>query len=142
MFEASAEESEILKINEDQMTEVTLDTYPKISFPAKLSFVSPIAERNDSGIVSYPIKAIITDDQEQKIIDGMEGTLNFITKEVKGVVTVPNSAVYREGNQAYVDVINTDQKISRVAVTTGFTNGREVEIQSGITAGMIVGLRK
>jgi len=142
VFEASAEETDILKIDEGQTIKVSLDTYPKDSFAAKLLFVSPVAERDASGIVSYPIKATITDSQGKKILDGMEGSVNFITKEVLGVVTVPNMSVYRENNESYVDVVEGDNKVVKTAVVTGFTNGREVEIKSGIEVGKVVQIKK
>jgi RND family efflux transporter MFP subunit len=141
IFEASAEETDILKIDDKQTIMITLDTYPKDSFVAKLLFVSPVAERDASGIVSYPVKAMITDTQDKKILDGMEGSVNFITKEVNNVVAVPNLAVYREGNESYVDVVS-DKEVVKTAVVTGFTNGRDVEIKSGITKGSVVQLKK
>lgn len=141
IFEASAEETDILKIDDKQTIKITLDTYPKDGFAAKLLFVSPVAKRDTSGIVSYPVKAMITDTYDKKILDGMEGSINFITKEVVGVIAVPNLAVYREGNESYVDVV-VENKVIKTAVVTGFTNGREVEIKSGINKGAVVQLKK
>lgn len=142
IFEASAEETDILKIDDSQTIKISLDTYPKDSFAAKLLFVSPVAERDASGIVSYPVKAAITDTQDKKMLDGMEGSVNFITKEVLGVVTVPNMSVYRENNESYVDVVTDGNKVVKTRVVTGFTNGREVEIKSGIEVGKVVQIKK
>jgi len=141
IFEANAEESDLLSINEEQTVEITLDSYPKEPFAAKLLFVSPIAERDSSGIVSYPIKAQIVIDSDKKVLDGMEGALRFITKEVKGVIAIPNTSVYRENNESYVDLWE-DNKIIKTKVVTGFTNGKEVEVVSGIASGANVVTKK
>lgn len=139
-FEASAEEAEVLKIDEGQSVYVTLDTYPKERLTAELSFVAPIAERDSNGIVSYPVTAKLNPGTT-KILDGMEGTLTFVTKEVPDVLTIPNTAVYRESEKSYVDVMVGD-KISRREIKTGFTNGKEVEVKSGLETGEQVVIHK
>jgi len=139
-FEAAAEEAEALKIDTKQKVEITLDAYPKESWEGKLDYVATVAERDSNGIASYPVKATFANLPEQKLLDGMEGSLTFITKEVANVVVIPNKAVFREGSQAYVEVISGDGKTVKTKITTGFTNGKEVEVVSGVETGTKVAI--
>lgn len=136
-FTASAEEAEAIKIDPTHKVQITLDAYPKEKWDAKVTFVSPVAERDSNGIATYPVKAELVNMPSEKILDGMEGKLTFITKEVPNVLTIPNTAVKREGTTAYVETWKED-RITKTQIVTGFTNGREVEVVSGIEAGTTV----
>jgi RND family efflux transporter MFP subunit len=51
------------------------------------------------------------------------------------VVLVPASAVVREGDDAAVFVVGSDNKAHRKAVTLGITNGEQAEVISGVKSG-------
>jgi len=140
-FIAYAEEDDVLKITDDQTVSITLDAYNKEVFPSELVFVSPISTTDSNGLSSYKVTASVENNQSLRLIDGMEGSLSFITKEIKDVLVVANKAVYREGTQAYVDLKTTDGNIVKTAIETGFTDGKSVEIISGLSVGQEVILR-
>jgi RND family efflux transporter MFP subunit len=140
-FIAYAEEDDALKINDEQTLSLTLEAYNKEVFPSELVFVSPISTIDSNGLASYKVIASVENNQNLRLMDGMEGSLSFITKEVKDVLAVANKAVYREGAQAYVDLKNADGNIVKTKIETGFTDGKSVEIISGLEAGQEVLLR-
>lgn len=140
-FEAYAEEDDVLKIEDGQTVQLKLDSYDGV-FPAKLTFVSPLSTVDVNGIASYKISAEIENPENYKLIDGMEGSISFITKEVTDVLAVSNKAIFRENNQSFVNVINSQGTSIKVKVETGFTDGKSVEIKSGLSQGQEVLLVK
>ncbi len=137
-FEAYAEEEDALKITDTQTTSITLDAYDKEQLPAKLSFVSPLATTDSNGLSSYKVTATLENPDDLKLMDGMEGSISFVTKEIKGVIVVPNKAVKRDGSQAYVNVLQADNSAQRTDIETGFTDGKSVEVINGLTPGQEV----
>lgn len=140
-FVAYAEEDEALRIEDGQTVSVQLDAYSKENFPSKLIFLSPISTIDSNGLTSYRVTVDLENPDNKKIMDGMEGSVLFITKEVPDVLAISNKAVYRENNLIYVDVIDEAGKISKTVVETGFTDGKNVEIVSGLKVGQEIILK-
>lgn len=61
-----------------------------------------------------------------------------MTKERKQVCYVSNRAVIREGTKSYVKVRDNDENILKQEITTGFSDGINVEIIAGLSEGDIV----
>lgn len=133
-FEAYAEDSDILKISKDQQTVVKIDSIPNVTFPAAVDFISNLATVDQNGLSSYKVRVLITDDKGYPLLDGMAGSIEFITKQKTGILTIPNGAVYRKNNISYV-ARQVDGKPVETKVVTGFTDGKEVEVVSGLQAG-------
>jgi RND family efflux transporter MFP subunit len=140
-FVAYAEEDDVLKISDEQSVKVTLDAYNKEQFPSKLIYLSPLSVIDNNGLSSYKIIASIENPDSFRLLDGMEGSIYFVTKEVKDIVAVANKAVYREENQSYVDVRESNGDFKKTLVKTGFTDGKSVEVISGLSVGQEVLIR-
>jgi len=137
-FIAYAEEDDVLRITEEQSTNIVLQAYPKDQFPAKVVFVSPRATLDTNGIASYKVAADIENQKNLKLIDGMEGSLSFVAKEVKNVLAIPNKSIIRENNQTYVLVKKENAELVKTAIQTAFTDGKNVEVTSGLELGQEV----
>ncbi len=68
----------------------------------------------------------------------MTGDLTFITKETEEVTYVSNRAIFREGTRSYVKMYDESGNIVEKEVTTGFSDGENVEIISGLSEGDVV----
>jgi HlyD family secretion protein len=84
--------------------------------------------------VSYTVTIAFNGDVS-KVYAGMTGDVTFVTKEVDNVIYVSDKAVKAEGTKSYVDVKNSDGTIDKREVKTGFSNGVNVEITSGLKEG-------
>lgn len=136
-FESYAEDTDILKINKDQKTVVTVDAIQNITFPSQVEFISNLATIDQNGLSSYKVRATITDQRGYSLLDGMAGEIQFITKQKTGIIIIPNGAVYRRNNVSYVTKLEGD-KTKEVVIVTGFTDGKDVEVSSGLNQGDIV----
>ncbi|MEN8252958.1 MAG: efflux RND transporter periplasmic adaptor subunit [Patescibacteria group bacterium] len=135
-FETFAEDIEALKIEEGMTTRIALDALPDQSLLGTIEYVSPLATIDSNDLSTY--KVIISfNNPEQKLLDGMFGEVEIISKESSDVMKVPNQVVKRENNQAIVYVIENEQ-LAKTSVELGFTNGKEVEIISGLKTGQSV----
>jgi len=68
---------------------------------------------------------------------GMYATANIVLEKRPGVLTIPSSAVVRDGQQTLVCLVR-DGKIARTPVQLGIRVGDDVEVQSGLAEGDVV----
>jgi len=75
---------------------------------------------------------------DRKFRPGMSANVSVILTERPDALTIPNEAVFANGNQSYVFAVNQDSTVKRVPVTTGLQLSDVVEIKEGLQAGMQV----
>lgn len=89
-----------------------------------------------SSTVSYNVTVTFTGDIT-KVYADMTGNVTFIQKQVPDVIYVSNKAIINEGTTSYVKVKQEDGSFKKVEVVTGFSDGVNVEIVSGLNEGDI-----
>ena len=65
----------------------------------------------------------------------MSGEVTLIQKQVQGVLYLANQAIIFEAGKSYVLKKGTNENGIKTEVSTGFSNGRYVEILSGLNNG-------
>lgn len=133
-----------VEVAEDDMTDIALEgaanvvltAYPEEVFSATVTEISD-ASTDDSGNVTYSVTVTLTGDVG-KLYQDMTGEVTFITRTTKEVLYISNRAVIRTGGKSYVKIKTEDGTIKTTEVTTGFSDGVNVEILSGLSEGDIV----
>lgn len=74
----------------------------------------------------------------QKFRPGMSANVTVILDEHMNALTVPNEAVFANGNQSFVYIIKSDSTVAAAPVTLGMQTPKVVEITSGLKDGMMV----
>jgi membrane fusion protein (multidrug efflux system) len=74
----------------------------------------------------------------QKFRPGMSANVAAILSEHPNALTVPNEAVFANGNQSFVYIINKDSIVAATPVTLGMQTPKIVEITSGLRDGIQV----
>ncbi|WP_276872081.1 efflux RND transporter periplasmic adaptor subunit [Allofournierella massiliensis] len=110
-----------------------VDAYPEATFSGTVQSVSKI--QNDAG--KFEVSASF-EPGEQPLYDGMGANATLIIKEKKDVLTVSNKAIQFDAGESYVFLADENNALRRQPVTTGFSNGRLTEIQSGLKDGDVV----
>lgn len=100
----------------------------------KVSYVSPVAKTDSNGLVTYEVKISFVADGG-KIIDGMNASIQFITKSVQSVVKIPNKAVKLTNSKSTISYYDSSKNLLTKEITTGFTDGQNVEVVTGLSAG-------
>lgn len=132
----SVDESDLTDISPGTSANVTFTAYPDQIFQAEVTEISD-ASTDSSGNTTYKVTATLQGDVTG-LFQGMTGDIIFITKENKDVLYVSNRAISREGTKSYVKVRDEKGAIRRQEVTTGFSDGINVEIMEGLSEGDVV----
>ena len=114
-----------------------LSAYEGETYKGSVTKIATSTTNTRSSTVNYPVTVTLSGDVS-KIYAGMTGNLTFITKEVTNILYVSNKAISLEGTRSYARKKNNDGTTTRVEVTTGFSDGYQVEIVSGLNKGDIV----
>lgn len=133
----SLEESDAENVTKESVVKVSLISYPDLNFDGVVSEIGDAQYDSSTGKSYYDITVSI----EGKDIDfyqGMTGEVTFLTKETEEVTYVSNRAIIREGIKSYVKMKDSEGKIVKKEVVTGFSDGVNVEIIEGVSEGEIV----
>jgi RND family efflux transporter MFP subunit len=134
-------------LEEYEVQQIALGTLSKVtfgsdslntSFNGQVSFISAVASYDNTGFASYLVKTKFSDGDLSKIREGYSIENNFIIKEVKDVLIIPNSAVNKDAAMVYVFRKTSSGEKEKVEIKTGFTNNVNVEVVSGLNVGDIV----
>ncbi|MCX6761313.1 MAG: efflux RND transporter periplasmic adaptor subunit [Candidatus Moranbacteria bacterium] len=131
-----------VQINEVDVPNVALGQKVMMTFNSVAGLTtSGKIEKMDSlgtiaqGVVTYNA-TISFDSLDARIKPGMSVSASIITSVKQDVITVPNSAVKKQGNGNYVEVLNSGETSpQQVTVQIGAVNNTDTEIVSGISVG-------
>ncbi len=116
---------------------VNIDAFPDTVFEATVTDIGDANYDSSTGITSYEVTVTLTGDLSE-LYTGMTANVTFITADTKEVIFIPNRAVTRQDGVSTVKVKDTNGKVKTVEVVTGFSDGTNAEVKSGISEGDIV----
>lgn len=145
IFRGNVDETEVGRIHEGTTVKITLGALQDMHFDAVLEYISPKSTENN-GANQFEIKAAIQVPDSVIIRSGYSANAEIVLQHANGVVTIPESTVEFSGDSAFVYVLTDSvpaQRFDRRAITTGISNGLQVEVRQGLKAGERVrGLKK
>lgn len=133
-MEITVSEDDYKAIDQDGEVNITYTAYPDVVYNGVISEVSDAAYDSSSGEVYYTITVTVQGDVSG-LYEGMTGDVTCVTKETKEVTYVSNRAIFRDGTRSYVKVWDENGNIVEKDVTTGFSDGVNVEITEGLSQG-------
>lgn len=133
-MEITVSEDDYKAIDQDGEVNITYTAYPDVVYNGVISEVSDAAYDSSSGEVYYTITVTVQGDVSG-LYEGMTGDVTCVTKETKEVTYVSNRAIFRDGTRSYVKVRDENGSIVEKDVTTGFSDGVNVEIIEGLSQG-------
>lgn len=125
-------------IDKDGKVYISCDAYPDDQFTGYISEVSDATYDSSTATVYYTVTVTLQGDNLTGLYEGMSGEVTFVTKETQEVTYVSNRAITREGTKSYVKVRDESGNIVKKEVTTGFSDGTNVEIVEGLSEGDVV----
>ena len=143
IFRGNIDETEVGQLVTGMPMRITIGALQNLKFDASLEYISPKATDNNispkatdnNGANQFEIKAAVTVPQGNAIRSGYSANAEIELASAKGVLTVPESAIEFSGNDTYVYVIKgsgDDKTYERRKVTTGLSDGINIEIKSGL----------
>ncbi len=110
---------------------VTTPAYPDDKLIGKIDVIDPIV---DSITRSVRVIARVSN-PDRKFRPGMSATVSAVLGERPNSLTIPDEAVFAEGNQAFVFVVQPDNSVIRTPIILGSRQAGTVEVVSGLTSG-------
>jgi RND family efflux transporter MFP subunit len=138
------DEIDVAGVKLGQKAIISLDSAPNTPYQGKVNSISlaPVANPQNSGVVVYEVKVVFSSPPPPEVKLGMSATVDIITNERTGVITVPNRAIKEDSaGKTSVDVL-VSQKTESRPVQLGISDGINTEIVSGLKAGDMVIINK
>ncbi len=133
-IEANVEEASISKLKVGEKAQVTFDAIDGLTLNGEVSFISLTSSTNSNGIVTYLVRVMVDNSANSPVREGMTASINFITAEAPNVLAVPVAAVHNVSGSPAVELADGQY----APVVTGFTDGTDVEVISGLKAGDLI----
>ncbi|GAC1431131.1 MAG: efflux RND transporter periplasmic adaptor subunit [Thermoanaerobaculia bacterium] len=134
-IEVDVNEAYINRVTPNQKVDAVLDAYPDWHIPAHVITVIPTADRQKATVKVR----IGFDAKDPRILPDMGVKVAFIDSGAVATqaqtITVPRSAVRRDGEQDIVLLVTGENRIERRAVKVAVTEGDVVKLLSGVSDG-------
>ena len=128
----SVAQDDVSNIKVGDNVNIYLSAYEDELFEGTVTSISSSSTGDTT--VSYPVVVTLSGDVS-KVYDGMSSEVTFVSKEVKDVTYVSNKAITTEGTKSYVTLKKADGTTKKTKVVTGFSDGHNVEIKTGLKKG-------
>lgn len=133
-MDVSLGEDDYNAVDKDGAVNIVFTAYPDETYSGRVTEVSDAEYDSSSGSVYYTV-TVTVQGEVSGLYEGMTGDVTFVTKEMKQVCYVSNRAILREGIRSYVKMRDDNGNIVKQEVTTGFSDGINVEIIAGLSEG-------
>ncbi len=131
-------EEDILDVSIGQKASVTMNAFPNRTFDAEVDTITVESSRSGAATVSYTVNIRFSEENELDMFEGMSAEITLIQRIAQDVLYVSNQAVSNTDGVATVLKKGEDGLGVVTQVTTGFSDGRYVEILSGLQEGDVV----
>jgi len=113
IFSATADQTEVVSFSEGMQGVVSLDSFVDTEIPAVVKNISYTPKAGESGTV-YEIKmSIDMGEDNQKVRLGMTGDVNFVTKEFKDVLVIPEGYLKKSDGKYFVTLLSKGIKTQK-----------------------------
>lgn len=139
LFRGNVDETDVGKLNEGMPVKLTIGALQNVELDARLEYVSPKATE-DNGVVLFEVKAAVTVPAKVFVRAGYSANASVMIESREGVLTLPESTVEFENGKSYVHVLTSaegaeEQTFDKREVQIGLSDGINIEIKEGVTAG-------
>lgn len=134
LLSVSVDELDINSVTLGQKAEVTFDAIEDKTFEGTVTKVGNTASAS-GGVAKYTVEITIPRDEKMK--SGMNASATIVIEEKENVVTIPVNALQERGEEVFVYTKqDEDGSLSgEQQVTTGLSDGENVEITEGLSEG-------
>lgn len=141
IFRGNIDETEVGRLTTGMTMKITIGALQDLKFDARLEYISPKAT-DQNGANQFEIKAAVNlPTSSEQIRSGYSANAEIVLAEARDVLSVPESAIEFSGNDTFVYVVKGSGKektYERRKVTTGLSDGINIEIRSGLKKGETV----
>ena len=143
IFRGNIDETEVGQLVGGMPMKITIGALQDLKFDAALEYISPKAVESN-GANQFEIKAAVNlagisgaSGTSGSLRSGYSANAEIVLASAEKVLSVPESAIEFSGDSTFVYVVKNEGKqktYERKQVTTGLSDGVNIEIKKGITA--------
>ena len=133
IFDGKIDETEVGRLTEGMGMKITVGALQNLSFDAVLEYIAPKATENN-GTNEFQIKAAVNVPGNARIRSGYSANAEIVLEAADSVLSVPESTLEFSGDSVYVYVAGKDGLYARKSVSTGLSDGVNIEVKSGVSA--------
>ncbi|MFR0074103.1 MAG: HlyD family efflux transporter periplasmic adaptor subunit [Blautia caecimuris] len=141
LLSVSVDELDINSVEQGQTAQVTFDAIEDKTFEGTVPKVGNTASAS-GGVAKYTVEITIPKDEKMKA--GMNASATITIEEKENIVTIPVNALQERGEEVFVYTEQDDEGnlSGEQQVTTGLSDGENVEITEGLSEGDVVYYQK
>ncbi len=132
VFEGNVDETEVGKIEPGMILSITIGAIEDAKFDALLEFIAPKGVE-ENGAIQFEIKAALTLDENYFIRAGYSANADIVLEHRDSVMVIPESLIKFEDDSSFVEIQISDQVFEKRYVTTGLSDGINIEILDGLS---------
>ncbi len=139
IFKGNVDETEVGSLRLGMPMDISIGAMPDLKPLATIEYISPKGD-DSSGANSFEIKAALVIDNPEGLRAGYSANATVVLERASHVITLPESTVTFEGDSTFV-FIRTDSasnSYERRPVTTGLSDGINIEIKEGVDTTAVV----
>lgn len=139
IFKGNVDETEVGSLRLGMPMDISIGAMPDLKPLATIEYISPKGD-DSSGANSFEIKAALVIDNPEGLRAGYSANATVVLERASNVITLPESTVTFEGDSTFV-FIRTDSasnSYERHPVTTGLSDGINIEIKEGVDTTAVV----
>ena len=132
IFDGNIDETEVGKLSEGMPVRITVGALEGFVFDAVLEYIAPKAVE-EGGAKRFEIKASVSIPEGQTVRSGDSANAEIVLQKAEQVISIPESAVEFKNDSTFVYILGDDGSYSRKAITTGISDGINIEVKEGLT---------
>lgn len=139
LFVGSIDETEVGKLREGMQMDLIIGALNDQRFSAKLEYIAPKGTENN-GAMMFEIKGAAVIPDSVTIRAGYSANAEIVLERRAAVLSVPEYTVSFEGDSSFVQLLTdtVENTYTRQPVTTGLSDGINIEVKSGLNQGDLV----
>lgn len=135
IFRGNIDETEVGRLKEGMPVSISIGALPDMCLEATLEYISPKGVETN-GANQFEMKAAIHVPQGIHLRSGYSANGEIVLNSVHHVLTIPEAALHFEREQPFVYVLtdsaNHRQQFEKRNITTGISDGVDIEVKSGL----------
>jgi HlyD family secretion protein len=134
IFQGKVDETEVGKIKPGMDLMLTIGAIENDTFHATLKYISPKGVL-ENGAVQFEIKADVKLKENQFIRAGYSANADIVLDHKDQILAIKEALLLFQGDSAYVEIETSPQKFEKRFIKTGLSDGINIQILSGLSAG-------
>ena len=137
IFKGNVDEIDVGKLYEDMEAEIEIGAIPDEKVSGTLKKISPKAHKED-GSTLFEVEIVIEDLSESILRAGYSANADVIITKKEDILLIPERLVKIEDSVSTVEVQDTSGVITTREISTGLSDGINIEVTEGLDEGELL----